>query len=198
MRAETVIRKSLSSVLHIDDSEFDHDMPYIDFGVDSVLSIEIINRINEQLRISLRSVDLFNYGSIRQLSNHLVKEYATEINGTLNQSKPAPSLEPQNKNLKEEQSSSTTSSIESLETTTDIAIIGISGRFPGADSVHEFWDNISNGVNSVKVVSRWNEQDYYDEDPQRQIKVIPNGWGSSQIRISSILYSFQFHLKKRQ
>ncbi|KWX88444.1 hypothetical protein AMQ83_06715 [Paenibacillus riograndensis] len=170
LRAETVIRKSLSSVLHIDESEFDHDMPYIDFGVDSVLSIEIINRINEQLRISLRSVDLFNYGSIRQLSNHLVKEYATEINGTLNHSKPAPSLEPQNKNLKGEQSVSTTSSIEIPETSTDIAIIGISGRFPGADSVHEFWDNISKGVNSVKVVSRWNEQDYYDEDPQKTDK----------------------------
>ncbi|HEX8078656.1 MAG TPA: SDR family NAD(P)-dependent oxidoreductase [Jatrophihabitans sp.] len=30
----------------------------------------------------------------------------------------------------------------------EIAIIGMSGRFPGADDVHDFWRNISNGVES--------------------------------------------------
>ncbi|NIM15785.1 MAG: amino acid adenylation domain-containing protein [Candidatus Aminicenantes bacterium] len=32
----------------------------------------------------------------------------------------------------------------------EIAIIGMSGRFPGANNIHEFWENLKNGVNSIR------------------------------------------------
>ncbi|HEX4728216.1 MAG TPA: beta-ketoacyl synthase N-terminal-like domain-containing protein, partial [Jatrophihabitans sp.] len=35
----------------------------------------------------------------------------------------------------------------------EIAIIGMSGRFPGADDVETFWQNISTGVESFTVFS---------------------------------------------
>lgn len=35
-----------------------------------------------------------------------------------------------------------------------IAIIGMSGRFPGANSVEKFWENISNGVCSIKFFDK--------------------------------------------
>jgi len=31
----------------------------------------------------------------------------------------------------------------------EIAIIGMSGRFPGAKNLREFWENLKNGVKSV-------------------------------------------------
>ncbi|PHS10318.1 MAG: hypothetical protein COA88_02415 [Kordia sp.] len=37
----------------------------------------------------------------------------------------------------------------------DIAIIGISGKFPSADNVEEFWNNLKNGVNCVQ---EWPEE----------------------------------------
>jgi acyl transferase domain-containing protein/acyl carrier protein len=36
----------------------------------------------------------------------------------------------------------------------DIAIIGMSGRFPGARNIGEFWDNLRNGVESITSFSR--------------------------------------------
>ncbi|MCA4900411.1 MAG: SDR family NAD(P)-dependent oxidoreductase [Cytophagales bacterium] len=36
---------------------------------------------------------------------------------------------------------------------TDIAIIGMSGRFPGANSISEFWENLKHGVISIKRYS---------------------------------------------
>jgi acyl transferase domain-containing protein/acyl carrier protein len=36
----------------------------------------------------------------------------------------------------------------------DIAIIGMSGRFPGARNIAEFWDNLRNGVESITSFSR--------------------------------------------
>src|SRR5262245_21312183 len=32
----------------------------------------------------------------------------------------------------------------------DIAIIGLSGRFPGANNIDEFWQNLRNGVESIR------------------------------------------------
>src|SRR5215475_14408779 len=34
-------------------------------------------------------------------------------------------------------------------TSTDIAVIGMAGRFPGARSVDEFWENLCDGVESI-------------------------------------------------
>jgi acyl transferase domain-containing protein len=36
---------------------------------------------------------------------------------------------------------------------TDIAIVGMAGRFPGAKNIKEFWQNLKNGVESVTVFS---------------------------------------------
>ena len=35
----------------------------------------------------------------------------------------------------------------------EIAVIGLAGRFPGADSVDEFWENLVNGVESIRFFS---------------------------------------------
>lgn len=42
---------------------------------------------------------------------------------------------------------------ESLERPEGIAVIGMSGRFPGAKNVEEFWQNLRNGVESISFFS---------------------------------------------
>src|SRR5688500_8743449 len=34
---------------------------------------------------------------------------------------------------------------------TDIAVVGLAGRFPGARTVRAFWENLRNGVESVTL-----------------------------------------------
>ena len=43
--------------------------------------------------------------------------------------------------------------MEELEYSTDIAIIGLDGRFPGARNIEEFWQNLHDGVESVTFFS---------------------------------------------
>jgi iturin family lipopeptide synthetase A len=38
---------------------------------------------------------------------------------------------------------------ETGETGLEVAVIGMAGRFPGAANIHEFWENLKNGVESV-------------------------------------------------
>lgn len=47
-----------------------------------------------------------------------------------------------------------------------IAIVGLSGKFPGAANAEEFWENIKNGVDSVTEIpeDRWSVKEFYDQD----------------------------------
>jgi acyl transferase domain-containing protein/SAM-dependent methyltransferase/NADP-dependent 3-hydroxy acid dehydrogenase YdfG len=60
----------------------------------------------------------------------------------------------------------------------NIAIVGLSCKFPGANSYQEFWQNLLQGVNSVKEIPivRWNWQDFYGEPTQGENKT-NSKWG---------------------
>lgn len=45
-------------------------------------------------------------------------------------------------------------SAEHCDQTTDVAIIGMAGRFPGASTLDQFWINLRDGVESVKAFSQ--------------------------------------------
>ena len=45
-----------------------------------------------------------------------------------------------------------------------IAIVGMSGCFPEAANVEEFWANLAAGKDSVKEVSRWRLEEFYSEE----------------------------------
>lgn len=47
----------------------------------------------------------------------------------------------------------------------EIAVIGMSARFPGAKNIHEFWDNLKNGVESISFFAN-EELKEYGVDPQ--------------------------------
>ncbi|MCB0208007.1 MAG: methyltransferase [Anaerolineae bacterium] len=50
----------------------------------------------------------------------------------------------------------------------EIAVIGMAGRFPGANDVDEFWHNIAAGRDCIQEVppERWDIAQYFDPDPQ--------------------------------
>ncbi|UPK66613.1 aminotransferase class III-fold pyridoxal phosphate-dependent enzyme [Chitinophaga filiformis] len=59
--------------------------------------------------------------------------------------------------------------IETLERKEDmpVAIVGMSCRFPGADNIAAFWDNLCKGKDAVAEVppTRWNAARFYDKHP---------------------------------
>lgn len=54
-----------------------------------------------------------------------------------------------------------------------IAIVGMSGRYPGAGSLDEFWNLLAQGRSGVREIppSRWDVDAYYDPRPQQPGKV---------------------------
>lgn len=75
----------------------------------------------------------------------------------------------------------------------DIAIIGMSGRFPGANSCLEFWNNIKAGVDSVGVIpsNRWDTSKFNNGD----VENLESGtsyckWGGFIDDVESFDYQF--------
>ncbi len=68
--------------------------------------------------------------------------------------------------------------MEKKSAATDVAVIGMSGRFPEADNVNEFWNNLINGKNSIKEIpkERWDTDKYYDPSYNAKNKTYTK-WG---------------------
>ncbi|MGZ8219000.1 SDR family NAD(P)-dependent oxidoreductase, partial [Methylomagnum sp.] len=76
---EQAITATVAAVLAIDPAELNPDAPFADFGVDSILAVELIAQLNQALGLRLRNGDLYNYASIRTLAGHILAEFADSL-----------------------------------------------------------------------------------------------------------------------
>ncbi len=70
------------------------------------------------------------------------------------------------------------SAVNSTDSGMAVAIIGMAGRFPEANSVDAFWENLASGRNSVTEVpaDRWSIDEHYDVDESKRDKTYSK-WG---------------------
>jgi 3-oxoacyl-(acyl-carrier-protein) synthase/enoyl-CoA hydratase/carnithine racemase/acyl carrier protein len=61
-----------------------------------------------------------------------------------------------------------------------IAIVGMSGRYPQADNLDAFWDNLLQGRDSIVQVpaSRWDADRYFDPDSDRKDRMVSKWLGA--------------------
>jgi 3-oxoacyl-(acyl-carrier-protein) synthase/NADP-dependent 3-hydroxy acid dehydrogenase YdfG/acyl carrier protein len=54
-----------------------------------------------------------------------------------------------------------------------VAIIGISGRFPKAQNLKEYWDNLKNGKDCITEIhsERWAIENFYHPDPEEAVQL---------------------------
>ncbi|ARE65194.1 hypothetical protein ADH76_03440 [Enterocloster clostridioformis] len=74
----------LCDVLKLTKDEVCSSDTFDDMGVDSVLAIEIVHKLNSTLAATLRNTDLFNYPTVRLLTNYLNESMAKQSTVQLN------------------------------------------------------------------------------------------------------------------
>jgi len=107
---------------------------FFELGGDSISLVQALERLNETLRLNLTLVDLLKYPSIEALVQQLSGEDTSES--------------PSEKGVARALARSAHS-----HRSQDIAVIGMSCRFPGADDLDTFWKNLSEGVESITFIS---------------------------------------------
>ncbi|MEM6602214.1 MAG: beta-ketoacyl synthase N-terminal-like domain-containing protein, partial [Verrucomicrobiota bacterium] len=191
--AEKVMLQFAAELLKLDVAHLSADEELGDYGVDSILMTRFANTLNEYYGINLRPTVFFNYPTIGELSAYLAADYAEALekqhdSGLAKADEPAFSkvtfpTQRFNGVSRRKRRVGTTGSV--LTTTPSvptihepIAIIGISGRFPGSPNLDVFWEQLRENKDLITEVpkDRWDWEAYYG-DPQADKGKTKAKWG---------------------
>jgi acyl transferase domain-containing protein/enoyl-CoA hydratase/carnithine racemase/acyl carrier protein len=159
----------LATVLRMDPSIIDLDQPFAELGLDSFLGAEMATAINKEYCIELSSMRLFDYPTVRGLSLFLEQELQ-KLSNDFKQAFAVPTVDPllpavtPHVSLKSKSRPGRMTTRSHVSADNRIAIIGMSGRYPKANNLQEYWNNLVEGMSSIVEVpaSRWDINRYYD------------------------------------
>lgn len=172
----SAIVNALKKILRVSDDDILGDIPFAEYGMDSITVIDIIKEINSELCIELPKTALFNYSTLNVLTEHISEKFVIG-NDTVSGSEKI------------------TAEDISDDKVDEIAVIGISLNFPDAPDYRVFWENLRSGRNSVREVTRWKEEDYYSSDNRKNTSY--SKWGALIDDISLFDEAF-FHVTPKE
>ena len=145
--AITYLRRLLASATAMPEARINPDRPLEQYGIDSIL----VTRMNEELSRDFPGLPrtlFFEHQTLRAAATFLAGRHGsalTAMEGT--EASPLP--------------------VVHNPAAEGIAIIGIAGRYPGADSLDAFWDNLCADRDLITEIptDRWNASDWHDPKP---------------------------------
>jgi amino acid adenylation domain-containing protein len=103
------------------------DDSFFDVGGHSLNLVEVEVALERTLGLAVPTMDLFRFPTIRALAGHLHGASGAHAAPEMQSASPA-----------------------DADAGTDIAIVGMAGRFPGADDIGTFWRKLCDGVESIR------------------------------------------------
>uniref|UniRef100_UPI001C2F5675 SDR family NAD(P)-dependent oxidoreductase n=1 Tax=Paenibacillus sp. GbtcB18 TaxID=2824763 RepID=UPI001C2F5675 len=157
---------SLSKALYMQRKDINIDTKFIDMGLDSIVGLEWIRALNLKYSLSLNVTIIYDYPTIRELSEYLSTEilFTNRLGQVDNMANPD-GLTSNGRCEQNQQEENTTSEMqEPVEVNEPIAIIGMSGRYPDANDLEMYWNNLANGKSSIREIpqARWDVNEYID------------------------------------
>ncbi|MFH1762531.1 MAG: beta-ketoacyl synthase N-terminal-like domain-containing protein, partial [bacterium] len=169
-RIEKELIAILSKILQIPVEQFDNKTGFSEYGLDSVSTMDFSDKIDKHFKIATDPTLLFEVPNIKALSEFVMKELKLPVEKDV----------PPEKKIFGEQKEAGFKPVKTdcVVNKEDIAIIGISGRFPGAKDLDEFWKNLEAGKDSIIEIprERWRWEDY-DGDPLGDENKTNSKWG---------------------
>lgn len=121
----------------------DTEDTFFEAGGDSILAVKLSKEISSEFTINMNVTTIFQYPSIKKLSQYLKEN----------------NLEENNDSVKEKEVDEREKYDDS-----DIAIIGVSFDIPGADNITQLWNNLCNSVESIKRITEEEIRKYHYGD----------------------------------
>ena len=184
------LKKLLSETLMLETSRISEEKSFMEQGVDSILGMEYVQRINRVYGCKLKGTILYERSTLPELVNFLIisknvefrkpkksKDSPPDTKEVLSQ--PSHQLHPRDDRLLEQKSLLVGSrepfaqekgpSIEmgrpdsGKDDYDEIAIIGMAGRFPGSETLEELWKHIEQGDYLITEVplTHWDYRPYH-------------------------------------
>jgi len=178
-RVEAWLLQRVSEILKVGLPDLDPLAELSEFGFDSISLTHFANSLNKAWNLALMPTVFFEHPTIRRVTSHLIAEHPAvmhthfEVPSARPIEKP-PSTSSAAARVRPEQprfqgASSALPVAAPLHSAELVAVIGMSGRFPKAHDLDEFWSNLLAGRDCITEVppSRWDWKAYYG-DPHRE------------------------------
>lgn len=152
-KIEQWLLEAVGVLLKVKREEFDLDAELSEFGFDSISLTGFANYVNQAFALELMPTIFFEYPTVRTFAAYLVDKHRERLIGTLGVATGAVSAvaAPRELPARAEETKVAAGAEEA------IAIIGMSGRFPGADDLDAFWENLAEGRDNIREIppERW-------------------------------------------
>ncbi|KAI5808347.1 hypothetical protein BZA77DRAFT_24773 [Pyronema omphalodes] len=217
MKAVNFIKGILASVINLSANQIEADVSMDHYGIDSVMVIQLTKRLEESFG-SLPKTLFFEYQNLSKLTDYFIKHHgdrlsmmidledqwnshkiATDRNGAFDMLKnPADSILKRSWRTAARADTVINKDEPGDNGPLDIAVIGLAGRYPGADTLYEFWKNLCDGVDSITEIpmERWDHTQYTGKN-QNNSGRLPSKWGGF-IRDVDCFDPLFFHISPRE
>ncbi|ROO62112.1 acyl transferase domain-containing protein [Micromonospora sp. Llam0] len=153
-----------------DGEQVRQDQGFFDLGLDSMMAVDLVDALAGEYGVPLQVADVFDHPTVSDLAALMlgrVDDSATPPAGGQRQRPAVRSAEPGTPEPTRPPAPAPTPQPADAAAGEPIAIIGMAGRFPGADSIDEFWQLLVDGRDGVGAVPprRWNGAALHDSDP---------------------------------
>ncbi|MES9775435.1 SDR family NAD(P)-dependent oxidoreductase [Bacillus velezensis] len=166
-RGITYLTELIGKTLKIPSGRMDPSVSLTAYGLDSILVVRLTNafrNVFDQMTGTL----FFEYQTIEEIADYLLLSQRGAFMKAMGVREAQLSDHIDNLNVKQNKIPQN----EEGERTNgdpyiqDIAVIGLSGRYPGADHVDELWENVKAGRHSITEVpkDRWDWKTFYNEE----------------------------------
>ncbi|RSZ60418.1 SDR family NAD(P)-dependent oxidoreductase [Massilia atriviolacea] len=172
--AQQYLVDELASLLKMPSHEVDPKAPLEQYGMDSVLAMKLTKQL-ERTFGSLSKTLFFEYQTIARLAGYLAKAFphvlaadkAGQASAQLAAAIPIPA--PARSKLR---------FAAQAPTSLDVAIVGVAGRYPQANNLREFWQNLQSGRDCITEIpdERWDHAPFYTTERNQPGKAYSK-WG---------------------
>ncbi|MGK0291265.1 MAG: polyketide synthase PksN, partial [bacterium] len=178
-KMEKHLKQLLSDALKIPEHRIQPKNSFSDYGIDSVMVMSLTSALEKEFG-SLPKTLFFEYTNVQELTEYFVEEHLKIVEklfpSSSVQEEPTQPIQKPKSSVKKCPSKSrfikkaTTPPKKEAQTKItefedDIAIIGVSGRYPDANNLQEFWENLKSGKDSISEIpeDRWHWKDFFNE-----------------------------------
>jgi len=163
-----------SSILKVDQQKLKVTENLGEYGFDSLSLKELGNEIGHLYQIEMPPTVFFEYSTLEGLRKFILEEFGDEVKAFYELSSntdPAISFDYTEDIINSQNGMSIkeshTSNTQHKNSDEPIAIIGVSGIYPGSKDLEEFWYNLENEKDLITEIplDRWDWRAFYSEDP---------------------------------
>jgi polyketide synthase PksN len=176
-KVQAILIEAVYKILKVNTEDIDVNTELSEYGFDSITFTAFSNKLNQEHKLELTPTIFFEYPTIQNLVEYLIEEHYTSFTSQIMVSNKAENSEKAIENEAEESpilnrqrsrfAKKIVPSASKFDTPTQgsIAIVGMSGRFPEAKDINEFWGNIVDGKDCITEIpkDRWDWREYYGD-----------------------------------